>query len=182
MERLTKTSDSGEAAFTFDLYINCLPSEAKKILNLATKLKEYEDLEEQGRLIKLPCKVGDNVYIVKRYGVEEAHIIGITEADDVKRDNKIYISGAITGINNYMERFNMAEEQLKSQGFSVINPARVNAALPEDTTTYEEYMKMSMTMLEMCNYIYMLKGWEKSPGANREYGYALASDMTIIWG
>ena len=35
----------------------------------------------------------------------------------------------------------MAEEQLKSQGFSVINPARVNAALPEDTTTYEEYMK-----------------------------------------
>ena len=41
-------------------------------------------------------------------------------------------------------------------------------------------MKMSMTMLEMCQYIYMLKGWEKSLGANREYGYALASDMTII--
>lgn len=47
MERLTRTSDSGEAAFTFNLYINCLPSEAKKILNLATKLKEYEDLEER---------------------------------------------------------------------------------------------------------------------------------------
>lgn len=62
MERLTRTSDSGEVAFTFDLYINCLPSEAKKILNLATKLKEYEDLEEQGRLVKLPCKVGDTVY------------------------------------------------------------------------------------------------------------------------
>lgn len=62
MERLTRTSDFGEAAFTFDLYINCLPSEAKKILNLATKLKEYEDLEEQSRLIKLPCKVGDTVY------------------------------------------------------------------------------------------------------------------------
>ena len=26
------------------------------------KLAEYEDLEEQGRLIKLPCKVGDTVY------------------------------------------------------------------------------------------------------------------------
>lgn len=62
MERLTRTSNSGEAAFTFDLYINCLPSEAKKILNVATKLKEYEDLEEQGRLIKLPCKVGDTVW------------------------------------------------------------------------------------------------------------------------
>lgn len=28
------------------------------------KLAEYEDLEEQGRLIKLPCKVGDDVWFV----------------------------------------------------------------------------------------------------------------------
>lgn len=27
--------------------------------DLREKLKEYEDLEEQGRLLKLPCKVGD---------------------------------------------------------------------------------------------------------------------------
>lgn len=29
---------------------------------VADKLAEYEDLEEQGRLLKLPCAVGDNVY------------------------------------------------------------------------------------------------------------------------
>ena len=29
------------------------------------KLAEYEDLEEQGRLIKLPCKVGDTVWKVE---------------------------------------------------------------------------------------------------------------------
>lgn len=62
MERLTQTSNSGGVAFTFDLDITCQPSEARKILNLATKLKEYEDLEEQGRLIKLPCKIGTEVY------------------------------------------------------------------------------------------------------------------------
>lgn len=28
------------------------------------KLGEYEDLEEKGLLVKLPCKVGDKVYIV----------------------------------------------------------------------------------------------------------------------
>lgn len=28
------------------------------------KLSTYEDLEEQGRLIKLPCKVGDTVWVV----------------------------------------------------------------------------------------------------------------------
>lgn len=62
MERLTQTSNSGGVAFTFDLDITCQPSEARKILNLATKLKEYEDLEEQGRLVKLPCKIGTEVY------------------------------------------------------------------------------------------------------------------------
>ena len=29
-----------------------------------SKLAHYEDLEEQGRLIELPCKVGDTVYVV----------------------------------------------------------------------------------------------------------------------
>ncbi len=28
------------------------------------KLTEYEDLEEQGKLLKLPCAVGDTVYLV----------------------------------------------------------------------------------------------------------------------
>lgn len=44
MERLTQTSDNGGVAFTFDLEVTCQPSEMKKILKLAEKLKEYEDL------------------------------------------------------------------------------------------------------------------------------------------
>ena len=67
MERLTQTSNSGGVAFTFDLDITCQPSEARNILNLATKLKDYEDLEEQGRLIKLPCKIGDKVFKLKQH-------------------------------------------------------------------------------------------------------------------
>ena len=31
------------------------------------KLAHYEDLEEQGRLIKLPCKIGDTVYGTRRW-------------------------------------------------------------------------------------------------------------------
>lgn len=49
MERLTQTSNSGGVAFTFDLDITCQPSEARKILKLAEKLKAYEDAEEQGQ-------------------------------------------------------------------------------------------------------------------------------------
>ena len=92
---------------------------------------------------------------------------------------KIYISGAITGTDDYMERFSKAEKELTEQGYSVVNPANVNAQLPEDTT-YEEYMKMSFCMLTMCDGIYMLKGWRKSRGANREYCYAMAKDMIIM--
>ena len=93
---------------------------------------------------------------------------------------KIYISGAISNMDDYMERFAKAEKELTTNGWSVINPAKVNAQLPEDTT-YEEYMKMCFCMLDMCDSIYMLKGWEKSCGANREYGYALAKGMIIMY-
>ena len=93
---------------------------------------------------------------------------------------KIYISGSITGTDDYMERFAKAEKELTEQGYSVVNPAKVNAQLPEDTD-YEDYMRMSFCMLDMCNGIYMLNGWEKSYGANREYGYALAKNKMFFY-
>ena len=92
---------------------------------------------------------------------------------------KIYISGAISGTDDYMERFAKAEKELTDKGYSVVNPAKVNAQLPENTSN-EEYMKMSFCMLDMCDGIYMLKGWKKSWGANREYGYAMAKEKTIF--
>lgn len=39
--------------------------EHRQVAEYLKKLKEYEYLEEQGRLIKLPCKVGDTVYLIK---------------------------------------------------------------------------------------------------------------------
>ena len=35
------------------------------IVAMYNKLKGYEDLEEQGRLIELPCKIGDTVWDIK---------------------------------------------------------------------------------------------------------------------
>lgn len=97
---------------------------------------------------------------------------------------KIYISGAITGVADYMKHFQSAEDEInevyENSGVMVLNPAKINANMPEGTS-YEEYMKMAFCLLEMCDTIYMLKGWEKSRGANREYGYALGKDMTIIF-
>lgn len=80
---------------------------------------------------------------------------------------KVYISGPITGTNDYIERFEKAQEVLEKRGHTVINPALVNSNLPEDTT-YDEYMKMSFCMLDMCDAIYLLKGYENSRGASKE--------------
>lgn len=45
--------------------------------DLRERLKEYEDSEEQGRLIKLPCKEGDIVYVPTRDFISEFRIIQI---------------------------------------------------------------------------------------------------------
>lgn len=39
------------------------------------RLKAYEDAEAEGRLVVLPCKVGDTVYAIKRYGGKPIAII-----------------------------------------------------------------------------------------------------------
>lgn len=93
MERLTTASDKGGVAFTFDLEVEATPQEMIKILRLAEKLKYYEDLEEQGRLLVLPCKIGDRLYwindedddgnkglCIKQYNEDEkVQAIGIDE-------------------------------------------------------------------------------------------------------
>ena len=101
-----------------------------------------------------------------------------SKATDGESKMRIYISGGISGVENYKEKFNAAQKELKEQGHEVINPSAFDELLPN--LTYEEFMKFDIFLLNMCDAIYMLKGWEKSCGANREYGYALASDKMII--
>ena len=52
MERLTNIGKE----------IPTLSNNAEYWLQAYFKLKDYDDLEEQGLLLKLPCKVGDTVY------------------------------------------------------------------------------------------------------------------------
>jgi hypothetical protein len=62
MERLTRRSANGTGVYA-------TPSGEpvkweNNRHNVLQKLADYEDLEEQGRLVKLPCKIGDDVYYV----------------------------------------------------------------------------------------------------------------------
>ncbi len=65
MERLTESNPSW---IDDELWESACEPDCEEIDAVYRKLKDYEDLEEQGRLIKLPCKVGDTVYcIFNRY-------------------------------------------------------------------------------------------------------------------
>ncbi len=93
---------------------------------------------------------------------------------------RAYISGAISGTEDYMERFQEAEDRLKKQGIQVVNPTKFNGLLPPDLT-YEEYMKLDFALIDMCGCIYMMKGWEYSPGASRELSYAGAKKYKVLF-
>lgn len=84
---------------------------------------------------------------------------------------KVYISGPITGTKDYSERFEKAEHYLRQQGYEVINPAKIMEPLPE-STTWEEYMKIAIVLLEQCDMVFMLKNWQKSGGAVLEQEHA----------
>lgn len=51
------------------------------IKEVCDKLADYENLEEQGRLIKLPCKPGDTVYVNGVLGCGEAEEYRVIRVD-----------------------------------------------------------------------------------------------------
>lgn len=51
--------------------------------NLRGRLKEYEDLEEQGKLLKLPCAVGDIVCALWSVPTEQKYVIYPAEVKEI---------------------------------------------------------------------------------------------------
>lgn len=78
MERLTQKSDKMIWLKDQDLKIEPCEMNSHHCRMILEKLAEYEDLEEQGLLVRLPCKIGDTVYVPTRNFISELRIIMIS--------------------------------------------------------------------------------------------------------
>lgn len=93
---------------------------------------------------------------------------------------KVYISGPMDGMKDYLENFREVEESLLKLGRVVVNPARLDKAVKGCGLSREDYLELDLKLLEWCDTIVMLDGWQRSRGCNREYGYAIGTKKKII--
>lgn len=91
-----------------------------------------------------------------------------------------YLSGPITNNPDYKKQFAWSAKQLTRMGYDVINPAALSQVVPIEELSYDTIMEIDMLLLSKADYLIQLPGWEKSRGANRELGYALATGKTVV--
>ena len=97
---------------------------------------------------------------------------------------RVYISGKVSGCDwrETQAKFAVAANELLLAGIGpndIFNPIDVGVIFP--ALEYEEYMKIDIALLELCDAIYMLPDWKDSPGAKREHARAEELGLTIIY-
>lgn len=90
MERLTNRTKEAKSNVT--------------IKEVCDKLADYEDLEEQGRLIRLPCKVGDTVYVPTRNFISELRITEVVCNRNGTYLRWVLLSGIYPNLNGFVGR------------------------------------------------------------------------------
>ena len=87
----------------------------------------------------------------------------------------IYLAGPITDVSDYEKEFAEAKASLTKRGHIVLNPA----ALPQGLGDCDTYMSLCLPMIDLADVV-LLKGWQDSRGACREWGYAIAKDKLVV--
>lgn len=94
---------------------------------------------------------------------------------------RLYLSGPITGTDDYKLRFRRAKMELAAAGYTnVVNPAELDGVLPVEQMTWDEIMTVCIELLAGCDALILMDGWERSIGCNREVGYAQGADLIVV--
>ena len=79
--------------------------------------------------------------------------------------------------------FIQAETKLIRNGWETVNPHKLGSLglNPKDPYYFPRIMRRDFEELERCHAIYMIDGWEFSPGASCEHAYAKVRDLEIYY-
>jgi len=90
---------------------------------------------------------------------------------------RIYIAGPMTGLPEFnYPAFNAEAARIRALGYHVENPAENP---DQENGAWEDYMKMALRQMLMCDTVAMLPGWGKSKGALIEYNLAKSLGLEI---
>ena len=107
MDRLTESNPSW---IDDELWERACEPDCEEIDAVYRKLKDYEDLEEQGRLVILPCNRGDKIYFIKS-AFSMAHFpieAKVTSICGIDCDSDVMYS-SITEYNKIDRRFKSSD-------------------------------------------------------------------------
>ena len=96
MERLTKISEIGNAYYPkcFEEPCcgmgECLDDRCSLMLDACKKLAEYEQSEEQGLLVRLPVKIGDDIYKIPSKANYDLNVLNGYKANNRVYHQKVY--------------------------------------------------------------------------------------------
>lgn len=85
---------------------------------------------------------------------------------------KVYLAGSITDDPDYKNKFNKAEEYLKSLGYTVLNPT----VLPGEMS-YEDYFPICFAMIDVADCMAVIDGIGTSNGVHMEIDYILKNHI-----
>lgn len=89
----------------------------------------------------------------------------------------VYLAGRMYGLPDHGRRkFEEVEERLRHMGHIVLNPANLPQGMPD-----EKYMPICLAMVDAADAIYLLNGFNDSPGARLESEYAGYQNKKIVW-
>lgn len=102
-----------------------------------------------------------------------------------KIKGRVYISGKISGMDEMQSKakFRKAENELwfkhRVHPCMTFNPWVLDYILKD--AEYEEFMRVDLAVLSICDAIYMLNNWEDSAGAKRELAEAQRLGLDIYY-
>ena len=112
------------------------------------------------------------------------------ETDIYKRDNVVYISGPVTGINGYKQTFILMKEYIKyiyhDRDVLIIDPTEYIDAIPEELNLHPTYIDMIIFGLELLKYADSMfiydnnkEAWTNSRGCLIEATYAACNNIDM---